>query len=53
MHIYLSIYYYNIPYFLFVITLDYSMRQAIDGREAEFRFERIQRQGHTCRVIRP
>ena len=31
--------------FLFVITLDYAMRQYIDGREAEFRIELIQRQG--------
>ena len=31
--------------FLFVIILDYAMRQAIDGREIEFGLEIIQRQG--------
>ena len=29
--------------FLFVITLDYAMRQSIDGREAELGLEIIQR----------
>ena len=31
--------------FLFVITLYYAMRKAIDGREAEFGLKIIQRQG--------